>query len=146
MIEWIKRIGFAGAAVYILLSPALPQLFDIGSPWVRPWTMYSGVGEGLPKGVFTARYESGAEEYLTALQVRDLPRYPNTFHYEFDYWVHDEASFRAFAADFCESRSSLVSLSFEGRVGAPDGWASHQVGDLCTPAPMIADASVGEAP
>ena len=143
--DWVKRIGFAAAALYILLSPALPQLLGVGSPWVRPWQMYASVGEGLPKGVFTARYENGHEERLSALQVLGAPRYPDTFHYTFEYRVFDEASFRHFAAQFCGSQAGLTSLSFQGRVGSREGWVTHQVADLCTPEPLMAQAEYGEA-
>ena len=138
MALWIKRLGFAAAALYIILSPALPQLAGWGAPYVRPWTMFSGVGAGLPKGEFTARYADGRTEQLSALQVLGAERYPDSFHYEFDLLIHDEASFRDFAAGFCTRADGPATLSFDGRVGAPDGWVSHSVTDLCASPVQIA--------
>src|SRR6056297_1399736 len=102
MMAWLKRGAFALAALYITLSPMAPQLFGWGAPLVRPWTMYSGVGEGLPKGVFTARYADGREQRLTALQIMGLERYPDTFHYSFKARISAPQDLAAWARDFCQ--------------------------------------------
>ena len=140
MALWLKRAAFALAALYITLSPALPQLLGWGAPVVRAWTMYSGVGAGLPKGDFTARYADGRIQTLTALQVRGLERYPDVFHYTFDGLIDAPEGLAAWAADFCAASQDLESLSFSGRIGSPDGWVTHDADDLCAGPALVAEA------
>lgn len=138
MALWLKRAAFALAALYITLSPALPQLLGWGAPVVRQWTMYSGVGEGLPKGEFTARYADGGRQTLTALQVRGLERYPDVFHYTYAARLDTPQDLARWAADLCAQSPELVSLSFEGRIGARDGWVVHSAENLCARDPLLA--------
>lgn len=138
MTIWLKRAAFALAASYIALSPALPQVFGWGAPFVRQWTMYSGVGEGLPKGVFTAHYEDGREEQFTPLQARGLDRYPDDFHYTFDARVLRRQDLARWVEDLCTRVPDLTRLSFEGRIGAADGWFVHSDPDLCAGQALVA--------
>ena len=45
-----RRLAFLLLAGFILLTPALPQLFGVQGMFLRQWTMFSGVGVGLLKG------------------------------------------------------------------------------------------------
>jgi hypothetical protein len=138
MTIWMKRTVFALAASYIALSPALPQIFGWGAPFVRQWTMYSEVGEGLPKGVFTAHYEDGRTQALTPLQVRELERYPDVVHYAFEGRVFSPDQLGLWAGRLCEAEPGLTRLSFEGRIGAADGWITHSSGDVCDDRALVA--------
>lgn len=138
MTIWLKRAAFALAASYIALSPALPQIFGWGAPFVRQWTMYSRVGEGLPKGVFTAHYGDGREVQLTPLQVRGLARYPDDVFYTFETRVLRVQELARWAADLCAREPDLTRLSFEGRIGAADGWIVHSDPDLCAGQALLA--------
>jgi hypothetical protein len=138
MTIWLKRTLFALVASYIALSPALPQIFGWGAPFVRQWTMYSGVGEGLPKGVFTLHREDGREERLTPLQVRGLERYPDDFHYTFETRVLRGEDLAGWVEHLCSHEPGLARISFEGRIGASDGWIAYSSADLCSSQALLA--------
>jgi len=140
MTIWLKRAAFALAASYIALSPALPQIFGWGAPFVRQWTMYSAVGEGLPKGVFTVHHEDGRQARLTPLQVRGLERYPDDFHYTFETRVLRPEDLARWAEEMCAREPGLTRLSFQGRIGAADGWTNHSDPDLCAGEALLAGA------
>lgn len=138
MSVWLKRAGFALVISYIALSPALPQIFGWGAPIVRQWTMYSEVGEGLPKGVFTAHYDDGRTQTLTPLQVRGLQRYPDVVHYAFEDRVFSPDQLGVWARELCRGEPQLARLSFEGRIGTCDGWIAHSDQDVCGARALLA--------
>ena len=69
---YLRRIVFLGLASFIVISPFFPQVLKVGSPWIRPWTMYAGVGSGLLKGDFTLQFENGRVETLSPLEALGL--------------------------------------------------------------------------
>lgn len=119
---------------YILFSPALPQMFGIGGDYVRYWRMFGGVGQGIMKGTFTLTEADGAQQELTPLQVLDLERYPDTFHYTFDRIVKDIPAMAQVTSEFCQTHVDAgATLSFMGKVGVANGWGTLELEDVCVP-------------
>ncbi len=131
LLRWRRR-AFLALAAFVLLGPAPGQLFGQHSPWLREWVMYSGVGVGIPKGVFMVHDETGAmaAEY-TPLAAAGLDRYPRMTHYYFEGRVWEPAHMARFAALLCSDLSPGMRLSFAGQVGTRQGWAPMPVDDVC---------------
>jgi len=127
----LRRYAFFALAAFILLGPAPGQLFDKRSPWLREWVMYSGVGVGLPKGVFTVHDASGPVADYTPLQAAGLERYPLIVHYFFDKRIFEDADLTRYAAGLCEGLLPGQHLSFDGVVGTRKGWVPMPVTNLC---------------
>lgn len=127
----LRRYVFFTLAAFILLGPAPGQLFGKHSPWLREWVMYSGVGVGLPKGVFTVHDLSGPVSEYTPLQAAGLEQYPQIVHYFFDKRIFEDADLTRFAANTCEALLPGQHLSFDGVVGTRKGWVPMPVANLC---------------
>lgn len=121
---------------YILLSPALVQVFGVGAPIVRPWTMYSRVGMGLPKGTFEVTQPDGQTVKMTALQAAGLRRYPAEGQiYHFGRFVSlQPGAFAKFAAPLCSQLEEGARVTFSGEIGSPTGWTQVDTVDVCTEA------------
>ena len=52
----LRTIAFWGAAAWILLSPAVTQVFGVRAEGIQPWRMFHGRGGGI----CAARYYRGA--------------------------------------------------------------------------------------
>ncbi|MEO1642687.1 MAG: hypothetical protein AAFR74_05070 [Pseudomonadota bacterium] len=127
-----QKIGVLAAAAFIALGPALPQVFGVGQDYVRPWVMFSGVGQGTMKGTFTVTQADGSIETYTPLQIMALERYPNIFPYQFDRLLTDREAMTPIVSAFCEAHvTEGAVLSYTGKVGAPNGWAIYEADDLC---------------
>lgn len=127
----VRKSLFVALGAFILVSPVFPQVFKVGQPWIRQWTMYSGVGTGLMKGDFLVQYETGETKSIKPLEMLGLERYPNTFHYEFDRRVWSVQDIERMARSYCDGHQGVVSLSYSGRVGVPEGWANLKTENLC---------------
>ncbi len=129
-IGW-RRHAFAALAAFILLAPAPGQLFDQHSPWLREWIMYSGVGVGIPKGVFVVHDETGGTAELTPLAAAGLERFPRIPHYYFEGRVFEPAHLARFATSICADLPVGQRVSFVGDVGTRHGWTAMPVEDVC---------------
>lgn len=125
-----RRAAFCVVGLFILLAPMFPHLFDLRSPFLRPWMMYSDVGVGILKGGF--RVDDGVSRRdLSPLQVMGLERYPRLRHFLFEHRVHDSADVARLAEPFCATLGPGARLSFEGAVGTRQGWRPLQVNNVC---------------
>jgi hypothetical protein len=129
--ETVRRAGFWTLAGFILLTPAVWQVFGHHSIWLRPWVMYSGVGVGILDGTFVLRTPDGAPREMTPLEALGLERYPPIHHYAFDRRVGEDGRLDAFAGQLCETLPPGARLSFEGYVGTREGWRALSVEDVC---------------
>lgn len=126
-----RRGLFIAFALFILLGPAPGQLFGNHSPWLREWVMYSGVGIGIPKGVFTVQDGTNPSLEYSPLQAAGLEQYPRIAHYTFDRRVFDVSDLSRFAAPLCADMSADQRVSFSGYVGTRRGWVPVLANDLC---------------
>ena len=129
----LRRAGFVGIALFILLAPSAGQVFGVKHLLLREWVMYSGVGVGIPRGEFRIWRGDHMVATLSPLEALDLPAYPSVIHYTFAHRVLDDADLPGFAARLCETLADHGGdrVSFEGVVGTRDGWRSAQHDDLC---------------
>ena len=112
---------FGGLATFILLAPAMPQVFGHGNPIFRPWKMYSVVGLGLLRGEFTITRD-GSDEVLTPNEFLDLPRYKLAMRLTQPYLVFGEADLKARIEEYCARYRVDASISFKGEVALVRGW------------------------
>ena len=124
-----RTVVFTFFACLILLGPFAAQILEMRSPLLRPWTMFSGVGVGILKGVFTHERADGSRADLTPLQVRGLDRYPVIRGTQFQYLVSDDRDLRRFAGDYCDQVGGA--LAFNGWVGTRTGWRSLEARNIC---------------
>lgn len=124
---------FAVIAAFMLASPALPQVFGIGKPWIRQWTMFSGVGRGIPKGDFIIETHAGMPvRTLTPLAAAGLTRYPVTAPVErFDRYVYHVSDLQRFAAPACADLNADQRLRFAGVVGSWHGFTAPVSAVVC---------------
>ncbi|KPQ11682.1 MAG: hypothetical protein HLUCCO17_05710 [Saliniramus fredricksonii] len=129
----LRRAGFVGIALFILLAPSAGQVFGVKHLLLREWVMYSGVGVGIPRGEFRIWRGDHMVATLSPLEALDLPAYPSVIHYTFAHRVLDDADLPAFAARLCEALADHDGdrVSFEGVVGTRAGWRRAQHGDVC---------------
>lgn len=127
----LKVIGFLIVGAFILLAPALPQLFGIQSPFLRPWIMYAGVGTGILKGEFLVTRPDKSTAVYASRDVLGVRLYPRSGIYEHRYQVGDADELRAVVAIFCEQLTVSDTLSFRGQVSAERGWKPLEGADLC---------------
>lgn len=116
-----RRFMFGGLATFILLAPAMPQVFGHGNPIFRPWTMYSVVGMGLLQGEFTIT-QNGSDEVLTPSEFLNLPRYKLAMRLTQPYLVFGEDDLRARIEEYCARNRVDASISFKGEVALVRGW------------------------
>ncbi|MGF1551606.1 MAG: hypothetical protein ACFBWO_03775 [Paracoccaceae bacterium] len=126
-----RTVGFVAVAGFVLLSPAVYQLFGYHTIWLRPWVMYSGVGVGVLDGEFVVRTDGEATRRLTPLEAFGLDRYPLSYYYRFEQRVDGPETIGELAAPTCKQLSPGEALSFEGAVGTRRGWAPLAVRDVC---------------
>jgi hypothetical protein len=124
-----RTVVFAFLASLIVLGPFAAQILEMRSPLLRPWTMFSGVGVGILKGVFTHERADGSRADMTPLQVRGLDRYPVIRGTQFQYLVSDDRDLRRFAGDYCDQVGGA--LAFNGWVGTRTGWRSLEAQNIC---------------
>lgn len=127
----LRRALFTACAMFILLGPAPGQLFGNHSAWLREWIMYSGVGIGIPKGMFTVQGGADDGAVYTPLQAAGLERYPRIAHYSFEQRIFDPSGLARFAAPLCASLSDDQRLAFSGHVGTRQGWEPLADPDVC---------------
>ena len=127
-----QKAGILAAAAFISLGPAIPQVFGVAQDYVRPWVMFSGVGQGTMKGTFTLTKTDGSTQTYTPLEIMSLERYPNIFPYEFDRLLLDRDAMTPIVSAFCSERVGQGDiLSYAGLVGAQNGWALYEAEDVC---------------
>ena len=127
----IRKSLFVVFGAFILVSPVFPQVFKIGQPWIRQWTMFSGVGTGLMKGEFQVQYQNGETANISPLEFMGLTRYPNTFDYEFQRRILSVKDLERLGQVFCDGHENIASLTYTGRIGIPTGWANLTTENLC---------------
>lgn len=127
----LRRYAFVGLALFILLSPAPGQLFGQHSAWLREWVMYSGVGVGLPKGLFVLHDEAGIVAEYAPLAAVGLDRYPHIPHYFFPGLVTEPAHLARFATELCSGIQDGERVSFTGAIGTRHGWTPMSSEDVC---------------
>lgn len=124
--------AFTAMAAYMLFSPALPQLFGTGAPMVRQWTMFSGVGVGLPKGTFRIEYADGRTEDLSPLEVAGMTRYPvRRPIYRFDGYAKGPEGLAHFAAATCTTLPEGARLTFDGVLAERRHWTRMEAMRVC---------------
>ena len=126
-----RKFIFILLASFILLGPAVEQVFGYKSVWMPRWIMYSGVGVGILKGTFHLARPNEPVVELTPLGVLSLDRYPMIRHYEFDQTILEKSDLRHFASRICDDLPSGGTLSFIGSVGTRQGWQAMNVADIC---------------
>ncbi len=126
-----RRVAFCVIAVLILLLPMLPQVFDLRSPLLRGWRMYSDVGVGVLKGGFQLEQPGGTPREISPLGIMGLQTYPRIYHYHFEQRVRNPEDLRSMTSSFCRELGPAARLSFEGAVGTRQGWRKLSVPDLC---------------
>lgn len=127
----LRRGVFMVIALFLFLGPAPGQLFGQHSPFLREWIMYSGVGIGMPKGIFSVHDQTGEVTDYTPLQAAGLERYPPISHYKFDRRIFAAEDLSRFAAPLCARLSQDQRLSFDGAVGTRIGWVQVTQDDVC---------------
>ena len=124
-----RRLIFGALAAFILLSPALPQIFRIDHPAFRPWIMFSGVGLGLLRGEIVV--EGDEVRRLSPKAFLNLPYYPHTMSIRDAHVVLDEAALNARMAAYCAEHRAASALSFDGDVSGLRGWRALSVRHEC---------------
>ena len=128
----LPSVLFALAAGYLLLSPALPQLGGWGSPWIRQWTMFSGVGVGLPKGTFILEEADGTAIELPPLAVAGLSRYPvRQPIYYYDGYVGSADDLALYADVTCRHLREGSRLRFSGTIAQKYDWLAVENALVC---------------
>lgn len=130
-----KRIAFFAIAAFILLSPALPQLFGVQAKIFRPWVMYSAVGVGLLKGEFTVEHPDGTTATFVPREVFGYNRYPLEMTFHQRHIVLKPEHLDRAAAPFCETMPEGATLSYDGLVATFNGWEPLSRDSLCAGEP-----------
>ena len=116
-----RRVVFGVLAAFILLAPALPQVFGVYSPMFRGWVMYSTVGLGLLRGDIVVTRADGIET-LTPDALLGIQHYPWMMSLKDRHLVLDEATLSAHMSAYCTKNAAAISLSFQGQMSWLDGW------------------------
>ena len=128
----LRAVIFCFFALLIGVGPFFPQVMNTGSPWLRPWVMYAGVGVGVLKGDFTATYADGSSSTLTPLEILNLENYHKLRVFRYSHRVYNEVDLRRVVSPWCAAQSGQLSdLAFRGKVGLGRGWADVDVSGLC---------------
>ena len=125
-----RRFMFGGLATFILLAPAMPQVFGYGNPIFRPWKMYSIVGMGLLRGEFTIN-RNGSDEVLTPSEFLNLLRYKLAMRLTQPYLVFGENDLRARIEEYCARNRVDASISFKGEVALVREWKALSLAMRC---------------
>lgn len=125
------RAAYLALAIFIVLGPAVTQVFGYRTVWIRPWQMYRDVGVGILRGEFVLTRKGEEIGRETPLEFFDLRRYPEINHYRFDKRVRAEEDLARVAEERCEMLEIGVVLGFEGYRGAVQGWAPLSIPDIC---------------
>lgn len=127
----LRRVVFLGIASFILLVPAMPQIFGIHHALFRPWVMYSGVGTGILKGEFTVRKLDGTIVALTPREILNIPRYPLQMQAGQFYQVYSVGDLKRVSQGYCSKLSSGETLAFHGSFSTAQGWTATEDNDIC---------------
>jgi hypothetical protein len=129
-VRYFARVAiFFAFAALILLGPFAAQVLGSKSRLFRPWTMFSAVGVGIPKGEFIGTAPDGSVRRLTPLQVLGIDRYPVMLSFEYQTSAKGDGGLRKFASDYCAKHGGK--LSFRGYIGSRQGWHAADADDLC---------------
>ncbi|MEL6324272.1 MAG: hypothetical protein AAFQ84_08605 [Pseudomonadota bacterium] len=132
MINSLKTTSYFALAAVIGLGPLLPQTFEIGEPWLRPWVMFSRVGVGVLQGEFEANWTDGTTTTLAPLDVIGIRGYFKWRQADKAVYVQKPDDIYDVVSEFCNGHESrLQRLSFTGRVGGFEGWVPLHSDDLC---------------
>lgn len=126
----LRRVVFGVLAAFILLAPAMQQVFHIYSPIFRPWVMYSGVGLGLLRGDFEITRADG-QERLSPETFLNVRFYPSTMSIKDRHVVLDETALVARIGAYCEANPDVVSIAFDGEVSGLKGWRPISAAKAC---------------
>lgn len=128
---FFRRLAFVIIAGFILIAPAMPQVFGITSVFFRPWTMFSGVGIGLLKGEFIETSPHGDVTRHSPQHVLGRERYSRAMTSPHPYLVLSEAHLTDVAAPFCETISRDTRLAFDGYRQTRNGWVRLTTENVC---------------
>lgn len=120
-----RWIVFCAAACWMLLSPAIVQVFGVKAPMVRAWQMFHRRGVGI----CAARYDDrGAAIDRFALFGVDRASAPADFRR-----ITDEARARRMAKRICRKIGSSAEVRVVLRCGERDGLVTvlDREEDLC---------------
>ena len=124
-----RRLIFGAVAAFILLGPALPQVFGVYNPLFRPWVMFSGVGLGLLRGDVVVE---GAETTLLSPETfLSVAYYPHTMSIRDAHVVLSEEALIARMASYCAEHAEVTALSFDGDLSGLKGWRAVSVRHDC---------------
>lgn len=126
-----RRLAFLLLALFILLAPALPQLFGATGLFLRPWVMFSGVGVGLLKGEFVVTGPDGVEARLAPHEALGQARYSRAMATRFGYHVLSDEDLKRVSAGLCARIGAGRRLSFDGHRQWLDGWRPLADDDIC---------------
>lgn len=127
----LTRVGYLAIAAFILLGPAVYQIFGYKTYTLRTWRMYAGVGVGVLRGEFSL--SRGAEKIgrETPLQFFGLDRYANVGVIDQTDLVRTEEDLTRLAEARCAELEPGVQISFKGFQGTFTGWAPLSMTDIC---------------
>ncbi len=127
----LTRAGYLAVAAFILLGPAVYQIFGYKTYSLRTWRMYSGVGVGVLRGEFSLT--RGAEEIAreTPLQFFGRDRYVNVGLIDPTDLIWTEKDLTRLAEARCAELEPGVLLGFKGLRGTFTGWAPLTMTDIC---------------
>ena len=109
----LRRAVFGLVAAFILLAPAMPQVFGVHAPVFRPWVMFSGVGLGLLRGDFIVS-RGGETERVSPEGFLNITHYVRSMSLTAPHVVLDEAALISRITAFCETNSDVTAVSFDG--------------------------------
>ena len=131
------KLSVLGAALFIVFSPALVQLFNVDIPQIRPWSMYGSVGMGAPYGQFIIERGKGSNEILDLRQVKGHDRTRAIQRYwgsgQLKEGFNAQSTILDAGTSLCENLEEGDQLEFTGRLAQSRTWLhvkiSHE--DLC---------------
>ncbi len=126
----LRRAFFGVVAAFVLLAPALPQVFGVHAALFRPWVMYSGVGLGLLQGEFAVTRD-GEVEMLSPESFLNINHYVRSMSLSAPHVVLDEAALIDRITAYCEANRNVTTVSFDGKVSGIRGWRPMRVTAEC---------------
>lgn len=118
-------------AVYLLLGPALIQVFGFDAPQVRSWEMYGTVGIGAPYGSLRVEHDGQVLQMIDLRsglgleRTRDLQLYEWAGSLKSDFDA--QRAIMDLASQFCNSSGPDATLSISGRIAEYPRWTEFEL-------------------